>query len=177
MLEVLIATLVMSVIALAVLPLLLRGVANNTQGSEASQTAVFASSELESLLQMPFDRGPLVLADGATERVTVETQVLPAATDTPDLVLETPDARWRAGEPTSGEAVQWRRTTRVRQFGLTDLIPDSASGITALDSPLPGGTAAEFVHLKQVEVRIEGGRAAGALGAGQDVTVRVLKAF
>lgn len=177
MLEVLIATGVMLVIALSVLPLLLRSVANNTRGGEATQAASFAGAQLDALLQMPFDRGPMVLADTTAETVMVETQTLAADVSVPELMVEPPDARWQDGDVADTETMQWRRTTRVRQFGLTDLEPDPGTGLTSLDQPLPGGTAAQFVHLKEVEVRIESGREAGALGAGQDLTIRVLKAF
>lgn len=177
MLEVLIATGVMLVIALSILPLLLRSLANNNQGAEATQAAIFVAGELDTRLQMPFDRGEMRLVDGLTERVEVETQTRQLDVSVPELIDAPPSRRWGAGEPDDPNTMQWRRTTQVRQFSLVDLQPDAGTGITSLDSPLPGGTNAQFVHLKEIEVRVETGRQSGVSGIGQDFTVRVLKAF
>ena len=177
MLEVLIATGVMLVIALSILPLLLRSLANNNQGAEATQAAIFVAGELDTRLQMPFDRGEMRLVDGLTERVEVETQTRQLDVSVPELIDAPPSRRWAAGEPDDPNTMQWRRTTQVRQFSLVDLQPDAGTGITSLDSPLPGGTNAQFVHLKEIEVRVETGRQSGVSGIGQDFTVRVLKAF
>jgi hypothetical protein len=62
--------------------------------------------------------------------------------------------------------------TTVRQYGITD----TDDGV--LDNPLPGGTEPIFVHLKEVEVRLESERQAGnVLGGGRTFTFRVLKPF
>lgn len=177
MLEVLIATGVMLVIALSILPLLLRSLANNNQGAEATQAAIFVAGELDTRLQLPFDRGEMRVIDGLNERVDVETQALAGDVSIPELVDAPPNRRWADGEPDDPNAMQWRRSVRLRQFSLVDLQPDAGTGITSLDSPLPGGTNAQFVHLKEIEVRVETGRQSGISGVGQDFTVRVLKAF
>ena len=177
LLEVLIATAVMLVIALSILPLLLRSLANNHRGAEATQVSAFATAQLDELLQMPFDKGSLVIGDGVSEKAWVERQLLSAAVETPQLIAQTPNERWQTDDATAGEVVQWERSVQIQQFSLSDIEADPVSGISSLDTPLTGNTAAELVHLKQVEVRVRGGREAGALGAGQDLTIRVLKAY
>ena len=177
MLEVLIATGVMLVIALSILPLLLRSLANNNRGAESTQAAVFASAELDTMLQLPFDKGRMLIDTGLTEATRLETQESAVGGAVPDLVDPLPSQRWQEGEPTDPTAVQWRRTTRIQQFGLTDLEPNAGTGITSLDTPLPGETAAQFVHLKLLEVQVETGRISGVSGVGQNFTLRVLKAF
>jgi hypothetical protein len=67
------------------------------------------------------------------------------------------------------------RTITIRQHGISGLVDANADG--QLDNPLPEGTPATFVHFKEIEVHVEGGRAAGPLGGGKRITLRILKAY
>jgi hypothetical protein len=172
---VLIAGVLVLVIALSTLPLLLRSIANSSRGAEATLVSQFASAELDTGLQLPFDEVPLTLAEGSTELVTSAVQTLEAYDGS--SILRAPDDTWMDSGITTTDPVLWTRTTRIRQFGLSDLTPIPGSNLTSLDLPLPGGTSPDFVHLKEIEVRILGSRKAGVLGVGQDMTIRVLKAY
>lgn len=145
-------------LAVGVVPMMTRALVNNVRGGEASVASAHARSHLESMVQLPFNSGPLALQAGLDERRGI--------------------ALWDAGTGVEGDAEEgwsdtttattrhrWRRTSTVRQLNVSDL-----------HTPVAGGTAQEFVHLKQVEVRLEGFRQ-GTLGAGQRHTVHVLKAF
>lgn len=179
MLEVLIAMVVLMVVALAIVPLLMHAVANNHRSAETTRASGFTASGLETLRQRPWDGSALGLRSGMSEKSWTERQLFLGHSTEEPWVVRTPDVRWRvveASEPSPG-AVHWERTVTVRQFSLGDLEPDPATGLSCLDAPLPGGTPAELVHLKAVDVRVRSGRRAGFLGAGQDSTVRMLRAF
>ena len=175
LLEVLISSLLLVLVSLGVLPLLFRSVANNQRGAESTSVGAFAASELDMYLQIPFDEGPLVVPD--TVQVLESAQHLPLPSSDGQVYLEAPNTAWVDGTATSLEGIRWSKATRVRQYGLSDLEPAAADGISALDNPLMGSTSPDFVHLKEIEVEIVGGREAGALGAGQHHTIRVLKAY
>ena len=164
LIEVLIAAVILLVILLGIVPLFLRASVNRQAGRESTSVASYARSQAEALLQLPFDH----------EDVSV-----PAGQDALSLVeyLVPGSHVWSDDNSLAGDA-QWVRTTRVEQFGTADLLDGDTDGDgDSLDTPLPGGTDPRSVQLKQIEVAVTSPRDGGAFGAGQELTVRVLKAF
>lgn len=162
--EVLVAAVLLLFILLGVVPLFVRASVNRQAGSESTAAASFARSRAEALLQLPFDHADLTIPNGDTELEVVEYR-LPGS-----------DA-WSDDPSDAGGAV-WVRTTRVRQFGAGDLLNGDGDGDgDDLDDPRPGGSDPRSIQLKEIEVAVTSPREAGPLGAAEELTVRVLKAF
>ena len=99
------------------------------------------------------------------------------------------DEDWLPSVP-AGQIAPWTRTTIIRQFGINNVIDSDLDGIIdqivgledddfdgEFDNPLAAGTLPGGIHLKQVEVQIQGEKDwAHGGGAGQ-ITVETLKAF
>jgi type II secretory pathway pseudopilin PulG len=165
--ESLIAALILLVIALGIFPLFARALRDNTTGADATQASNHGRASLEEYQQLPFNNQALAIAPGDTTLIRDESW----AQGTRD-VFGDDDEGWWPGAPSGHGLLLWTRTTTVRQFGINDL--DDGR----LTNPLPGGTQPAFVHLKEVEVRLESERPVGSpLGPGRQVVFRVLKPF
>lgn len=160
LIEVLIAAALMLVVALGILPLFTQSMSNNLAGNDYMQATNIAKSELERLYELPFN-SPDLEVEG-TERVRV--QHLKVGSDL-----------WEDGAGPTSPPPAWRRTSTVRQFGLSGLVDANNDGY--YDTPLPAGTAATFVHVKEITLRVESGRTGGPVGAGKRVLLRTLKPF
>lgn len=162
--EVLVALLILLFILLGVVPLFLRAMVSRESGRESTAVGSFARTRAERLVELPFGHRELTVPPGSDTLERIE-YLLPGTRD------------WQEDPSLAGQAL-WVRTTRVRQFRGRDLIDGDADGDgDDLDLPLDGGTHPRFVHLKQIEVRIESPRDAGPMGAAEEIVVRVLKGF
>jgi Tfp pilus assembly protein PilV len=157
LIETIIASLILMVIALGVLPLFSRAMASNLSGSESTSLANMASTRAEELYQLDFDHDLLTVPAGATELVR-------------DEVWTEEHKAWIGGDELSTELVRWTRQTRVRQFNVNDLLGDSPT-------PLDGSVSDGSVQVKEIEVEVRTGRQGGvALGPAKSLRVRLLKA-
>ena len=170
--EVLVAMALLTVVLLSLLPLFHRSMVVNATGREAGHQSTLGRSEVEELLQLPFDHDLLEVTVG-TERTTTEFW----STGLPERLG---DEGWRPDAPSAGaglgarEEALWQRTIRVRQYSLNGVRDTDGDGVVdrvlgledadrdgVFDDPLPAGTLAAAVHLKEVEVSVESRRAAG----------------
>lgn len=158
LIEVVLASLLLLVIAVGVLPMFIRSMASNAAGADATQVSNMAVERAEELLQLPFDAPDLTLAAGDTSRVFEE-------------VWTREDGRFITGTETTARSADkypmWVRVTTIRQFNVNDLttqVPGS-----------PAGTPDPSAQLKEIEVAVTGLREGGPLGASRNLTVRVLK--
>jgi hypothetical protein len=152
--EALIAALLLLIIVVGLMPLFSRAMLNNTQGNDATRFVGSVVDDFERLLSLPFDSRTMSVPPGETEVVTTDFYLLNAN-------------RWVDTVP-SGDRGQYERRTTVRQFNISDLLDNGV-----LDSPMPGDATPSFVHLKVVDVRIEGERTEGS----PPFEVRVVQAF
>lgn len=165
--ESLVAALILLFIALGLIPLFARSLRDNTAGSDSTQASNHGKAKLEEYLQLPFNNQVVELAPASTQTVVGESWAQGDATQVGDA-----NEGWWAGAPTGRGRLLWSRQTTVRQYGITDL--DDGK----LSDPLPGGTEPVFVHLKEVEVRLESEREAGnPLSVSRVVTFRMVKPF
>lgn len=173
LIEALIAAAILLIISLGLIPLFARSIADNTTGADSTQAANHGKTQLEELIQVPFGSEQVTVPAGAEFSETRESW----AQGDPQEVGD-PDEGWWPGEPADKGTVLWERVTRVRQYSISDL--DDGK----LDNPLPGGTQASSVQLKEIEVELENPKRLSILrggsggGAGsRELTLRTLKAF
>ena len=158
--EALIALGVMSAVAIFSLPPLMTALAAVNRGAEAAETVTLVSSEAELLARLPSDLDPLAVAEGLT------------SSDSTWYWIVGGD-RWLSALPEDA-ILRWTLKISVTQHSLADLVPDG-NGLSELDTPLAGGSAANFVQLQLIDFEITGARISGPLGAGQTHRYRLIK--
>lgn len=156
--EVLIATAIFFIIAMGLLPLFTQSMANNVAGRESTEVNNYVKSRTEEMLQLPFN---------------AESMTIPAGSNVLEVVdyWSHAEQAWKPGSPPAGTDAIWVRTARIRQFNFGDLADGS------LDNPLPGSTAIEQVHLKEIEIEVRGTRNSGPFGGAKRMNVRMLRAI
>lgn len=189
LIEVLVAMALLTVVLLSLLPLFHRSMVVNAAGREAGHQSALGRSEVEELLQLPFNHD-LLEVEAGTERTITEYW----STGLPDRLG---DEGWRPDLPPPGagfgdqEEALWQRTVRVRQYSLNgvedtdgDGVIDRVSGLEdadrdgVFDNPLPAGTLAAAVHLKEVEVSVDSRRSAGnVITPSHRLRLQQLKSF
>ncbi len=168
LIEVIIAMALILVIALGVLPMFGRALASSNRAWEATEVGNYMKSDLEEAMDIDFNNTAFSLPPtaGVTEVTSTESWEIGEP-----MVVGDANEGWFAGTPGDGTYagagnVRWTRTQRLRQFSMSDL-----------NTPVDGTKASSYVHLKEFQVQIEGVRQAGVLGAGQTLTIRILKAY
>jgi Tfp pilus assembly protein PilV len=162
--EALIASAILLIIALGLLPLFSRAISDNVSGNDATQATNGSRTQLEELLQVPFNNTRLAVPGGSTQLQAADFWTRGDAQKTGSA-----DEGWWTN-PSGHGTVLWRRTTRVSQYSISDLTDGK------LDTPLAGDTQPTFVQLKQLEVEVENPKK-NLIGNGQGITLRVIKPF
>jgi len=163
LIEALIATAIVVVIALGLIPLFTRAMANNMAGSDSTFVSTAGQSGIETVISIPFGHPTQTLVGAATATTpVVETYRQGDPTQLGDLA-----GGWGG---TSGTSL-WSRTTTVRQYNVTSDLDDDQT----LNTPEPGSIDPTFVHLKEVEVRLDSGRTSGIL-TGKTITLHYFRA-
>ncbi|MDX1501678.1 MAG: prepilin-type N-terminal cleavage/methylation domain-containing protein [Thermoanaerobaculia bacterium] len=159
LLEALVASALLLMIVVGVLPLFTRATIDNLTGFEASQIANLARSQMERCLEHDFDHPEMSIPTGRSRRETVEHYSAAAR-------------RWKTGSTAAGgDRAVWVRTTTVRQYHVSAL----SDGELEESEALPGGAPAEHVHLKEITVRLDN-RAGGSVARPtQTITLRLFK--
>jgi len=154
LIEVVISSLLLMVIALGVLPLFTQAASSNEAGREYMLVSNFAKSRAEEYLQRAFNSPALTLTAG-TQLVV-------------DEYYSAKTRTWVAGTAAdasiAGDTAMWTRTTTVRQFSISDMA-----------TPLPSSADPGTVHIKEITVDVRGVKLGALLGSGKQTTVRVLK--
>jgi len=149
LIEVVISSLLLLVIALGVLPLFTQAASSNDAGREYMLVCNFAKSRAEQYVAYGFNSPALTLTAGTQ---LVVNEYYSAKTRT-----------WVAAIP-AGDMAMWTRTTTVRQFQMTDLT-------TPLDATADPG----IVQVKEITVDVRGAKLGVIFGSGKQTTVRTLK--
>ena len=166
--EVLIASALLFMVMIGLVPLFLQSVLNNASGNQSSIVSNAARSGAEQLFAYDYNSPALVVTEGAQNQKEV-TQYFDHTTQ-----------QW-VDAPTIATGQQMERTVTLRQFQLRDLEDDGVLNQPFLSPNATGGAVNIFpVHLREIEVEVAG-RAVdgGALGRvlNKSVTVRVLRGF
>lgn len=157
--EVVLASLILLLIAIGILPMFTRSMASNVAGSDSTYLSNMAVERAEELLQLPYDSPDLTVPDGLDSLVVEEVYT---AQDEAFILGTAATAR------SADKLPVWTRVTTVQQFNVNDLT-----------TPVPGtpvGFPDQSATVKQIEVAVSGLREGGPLGVSRSLTVRVLKA-
>jgi prepilin-type N-terminal cleavage/methylation domain-containing protein len=158
LIEVIIASLIMLLVALAVIPLFSMAASSNLQGASSTSAANYARDRLELMWQLPFNDAKLTITGGTTVK---SYEYFDAGTNAwVDLGIRTTPPAWPA-------AAVWRRVTTVRQFNVDDLSDAGA---------LPTGTNPEIITMKEVTVEVQNARSDAPFGGGKQMTIRAYRA-
>jgi type II secretory pathway pseudopilin PulG len=165
--EGLIATAILLVVAIGVIPLFASSILNNTRGSDSMLATNFSKTATENLIQIPFNSGAVTVPAGQAQ-LTVDDWWSPGRTGR----LNDPTQGWQAGSPSAGTTNIWTRSTTVQDYSLNDILTSGR-----LTTPLPGGTQPTFVQLKLITVNVRSSKPGGILGAGERIALQSIKAF
>lgn len=156
--EVMVASVMFLAVAVGVLPLFVQSMGSNVEGFESTKGANHSRSHLEEFQQMPFNN---VLLEPTGENPRLD-------------YFSHETEQWVAGEPPldGSDPATWIRTTSVRQYHMSAL----DDGLLDPDSEaLESGANPDWIHLKEIEVRIEAERNSPFGGPARDLTFRILK--
>jgi hypothetical protein len=198
--ESLIATALLAFVAVSIFPLFHQSVTANISGSDSNQAIHHGSSELESLLALPFDSVVFEMeeakrlpeheieADGAGHKMTLSSLFFDpgAKADSPsgptDKVHHIATGEWIADEDDASGFVLWQRSAVVRQYSYADIssvIDASSPGelISAghrylFDSPLRQDALDSQINFVEEDVTIESQRP-----GSPDLRARLTKSY
>lgn len=159
--EVLIASVLLLIMVLGILPLFYRSTVNNAMGADSSQLSNLSKSRVEEYSQLAFNSPQLTPVGGATVLRTIDYW-------SPTVENFVPTA------PGGGAPIRFQRTTEIRQYAMADLLDDGD-----LDTALPGSADPSTVQIKEILVIVESYIRGTAVGSGpipgRRILVRSLK--
>lgn len=164
--EGLIATAILLVVAIGIIPLFANSILNNTKGSDSTLATNFSKTSVENLLQLPFTN-PSVTVPAGQPSLQVNDWWSPGSG-----LLNDPSEGWQAGTPSAGTVNIWTRSAVVQQYSMNDILTNGS-----LTTPLDGSTQPNFVQLKMITVNVQSSKAGGILGAGERIGLQMVKAF
>jgi Tfp pilus assembly protein PilV len=164
--EGLVASAILLIVAIGIIPLFASSILNNSRGSDSTQASNFSKSNVENLVSMPFSGAPLTIAAGQTQ-LKVDDWWKPG-----NGKINDPTSGWQTGTPSAGTLNIWTRNTIVQQYGLDDVLTNGAP-----TTPLDGNTQPNFVQLKVITVNVQSSKPGGILGVGERISLQTIKAF
>lgn len=156
--EVVIASFILLILALGVVPLFTRSMASNASGADSTRVSNMATEGAERFLQLDYHDPALEIPLGDLSRVVEEVYT----EEDGDFIPGT-----EATALTAGKTPLWTRVSTIRQFNVNDLT-----------NPIPGEDPLNpnpSAQVKEIQVAVEGLRRGGPLGSTKSLTVRVLK--
>jgi type II secretory pathway pseudopilin PulG len=163
LIEALIAAAIILIIAIGLIPLFTRAMANNVAGADSTFVSTSGQSGIERVFAIPFTNPELTMPGPAA---TATVPVVENFTQDPKQ-LGNVDSGWGG---TTGLPL-WTRSTTVRQYNVTSSLSDNTLDVTDAQ---PGSTDPTFVHLKEIEVQLTSARV-GVL-AGKILTLHYFRA-
>ena len=181
--EILIASSLMLIAAIGILPLFITAIQNNVAGFESSQITSHTRSQLEGLQSTPIDHESLNLVATSTSSPAVRSAVgggdeLPLGQFYWDQAAASPnpafarlgDGDWIQDESAAKGLIFWRRQSIIRQYAYAD-ISDGVVDVNQtgqlftlghpklFDRPLGADAHPSAVQFKEQDVEIESQRA------------------
>lgn len=161
--EVLVAVALLFFIVMGVLPLFTQALVSNQSGRESTEASNFGRSRAEETVQLDFDAPTLTVDTGTTKVI--------------DNYYSIADREWKPGTAPVADPALWTRATTVRQYNVDALVRDAAGKTPILQaSALDASADPQNVHLKEIEILLQGTRLGGPFGPSKQITIRSLKA-
>lgn len=183
--EGLIATALLLVIAVSVLPIFMRALDSNLSGGRSSQLSTFVHADIEAVNQEPVDQDAWEVGGTGTGVLALGEDFWDIGPPLPNLYLG--DEQWVDTEldATGPSSLMWSREIEIRKYSLADIQvligtdPTTGlvtSGVSPLlfDDPLTDDTEA---HLAEFRVTIKEKRDALPAASGKRITVGHFRAF
>ncbi len=191
LIEGLIATALLLVVAVSTLPLFTRALENNLSGGRSSQLSTFVVGDIESVNQTPVDQDAWMVGTTPEGVLDLDSRYWDMGplydTDTPNFLG---DEKWIASEDEAEGLILWSRSASVRKYSLADIqivISSDAGGVVTggddpsadfspmlFDNPLTDDSNA---HLTEMRVTIREQRGTLAASTGRGMTVGHFRAF
>jgi len=170
LIEALIATGILLMIAIGIIPLFANSILNNTRGADSTQATNYGRTKVENVERMDFNATPVTVLPGSQSLVTAEWW-------SPGTANQVNDATegWRLGAVPAGTVTPWTRQTTVTQYKI-DAIQDGV--LDPKTEAKDGSTGPDYVQLKMIQVDITSGKQqSGLLGGGESITLRMVRAY
>jgi len=199
--EVVIASAVLLVVAVGTVPLFVRSTFNNIAGLDSTQATQHSISEHENLIVLALDDRRFEISDPQPGQTVQPTGTGPGdemllgdmfwdrGARAPDpAAVRIGDGDWIADPTGAQDLVFWRRRSVIRQYTYADISdgvidaadPDRLATLgdaRLFDNPLASGADRSSAHFKEQDVQLESQRAGGEdLGAGS-LRTRVVRTF
>ena len=163
MIEGLIATALIGVVAIGLIPMFTRSMSDNMAGSDYTRVSNYVRSRQEDFGREPFSNFTNAIATGQSSSQVVE-------------YLDPTSQEWLPGPvpaATPGKPeIVWTRTTTYTQYDVKDAEDDGL-----FDFPLAGGTSPLSVQLIQATVQVKSIAPIGPEGGHKTAIMRFLKGF
>ena len=172
LLEALLASALVLVITLGIMPLFTTSIVQNVAGKESTLSSNYSRSTSEEMIALPLDRDLLRPPVSLISREVCQDYEEGVGWDY--VICDDP----LIGEP------RWTRELNVQQYSIREIYDaDTASGVPTFKNPIPGYLLTDtrldsFVHLREVMVITEGQRKPDSpLGKGRRVDIVNLRGF
>ena len=167
LIEVLVVGVLVAIVLLSLVPLFSQSMMSNLEGWTATEGVAFGRTELEDKSAQLMDRPEVTVAAGEMENKE-------------DLVWNSEEREWMDEfDAEAPSLVIWERTTRVRQFSISDLV-GPAEEEKRFNNPLSGDIDPRYVHFREINVWVEHQRGAdvsAAPGASRGLDVTVIRSY
>ncbi len=184
--EVLLASALLLVVVVSIMPLFSRALQSNAIGGQASAMATFSMEDLEEGNQATVDHAEWKLG-GSGGTMVDDALVFAKEYWSGAAEDQLGDGGWQP-DNSSGDLFLWERSAKVRKHSYADVLPGnlevSGSGLTQVghpelyDVPFPNETGAKGKNLHILEIRVTIQPYTGLpLSQGQQMTVGHYRAF
>jgi Tfp pilus assembly protein PilV len=162
--EGLVATAILLVVAIGVIPLFASAILNNSKGSDSTTASNFSKTNVENLLALPFTGPNMTITAG--NKLEVDDWWKPG-----NGKINDPTQGWTLTAPSTTTIATWNRVTTIQQYQTEDILTDGA-----LTTPLDTSVSSQ-AGLKMVTVSLASRKPGGILGNGERITVQMIRAF
>ena len=164
--EGLVASAILLIVAIGILPLFTSSILNNSRGSDSTTASNFGRSAIETAVTLPVDNAAVDIPAGQTKLILNEWW------KPGNGKINDPTQGWVTTAPTAGVLSTWTRQTTIEQFQSIDTVIAGD-----LSTPYDQSVDDRYVQLKLISATVQSSKQGGILGGGQQITFQTLKAF
>jgi hypothetical protein len=156
--EGLIASVLLLVVTLGILPLFSRSMSNNVKGNDSTRQATGATDSFETAISLPFNSGDMSVPAGETEVVVTDTIALKRYASPGGGEDQAISTRWELpADLNVGDVQVMNRQRTLRQYSFFDFVDDYS-----FNDPLDGVVQSRLVQFKVIDLTIQDASGLGA---------------